>query len=608
MTDFVFLKQSDAYRFNIEIVSRAVESVASMLMYKGACMYLPSPDGDKGKVLLVIDEKTASQSETEWFLAHLAGYLEAELYSSDGSHFFADSPESDLSFFESLPPPENEAPMIRLFFSFDTDGVNDDVAKRLVDFFDEYGYEVNPESDGMTVYLAANSYLDIFITEDGRITGEIDCTFSGAGVYSQVVELAEAASKSLSLPVSFVEPPFITYTADGDFDKLRQEFYPLVKQQLAFAFNDDRDGIQAYYGWGTDAFEVEYRPGTLVTSLGRYELDTLKTEILRYGFSYTCDHRLLTRNTPSKCADSEYKEVLNIMWNTSVGGRDSCFNEVESDVLLQCFGILEETYDRDPFAAFPIEIYNRIGRILKREVRQFTHIHELDLHYQPGYMSEDVFFGFGHYLRRVKLPGYLSRDEFRHGFDVCFVGTSADDLIIECEIVYGYEGDGSESVLGQNFAIGDDVKLFDIGGTAMSRYVRSQTNDGKWRAEAEIFIKDEIYRFAATAGTYDGISVFCDAMIGALNVEDWYDEAIKEDIPDPHANGATFCVNGTVNTSGVYRKQFPVRIGMLGFPLTIVQDPTLSNDPKEAFKYMMEMFEKYISEKEKNDGEENKPE
>ena len=300
MTDYVILKHSDAYRFNLTVVSRAVECVASVLLYGGACLYLPSPDGDGGKVLLAIDEKGASQSETDWFLAHLAGYLEAELLRSDGSPYFADSEEGDLSFFESLPPPENEAPMIRLFFSFDTECAGADITERLGDFFDEYGYEVNPEPDGMTVYLAANSYLDIFFTEDGRITGEIDCTFAGAGIYAQVVELAEKAAEELSLPVSFAEHPFITYTADRDFDKLRQEFYTAVKQQLAFAYNDDRDGLQAYFGWGTDAFEVDYRAGTIVTSLGRYDIDTLKAEIEKYGFAYTCDHRLLTRSAPTR--------------------------------------------------------------------------------------------------------------------------------------------------------------------------------------------------------------------------------------------------------------------------------------------------------------------
>ena len=241
--------------------------------------------------------------------------------------------------------------------------------------------------------------------------------------------------------------------------------------------------------------------------------------------------------------------------------------------------------------------------MLGREVMEFTHIHELDLHYQPGYMSEDVYFGFGHYLRRVKLPGYLSRDELRHGFDVVFLGDSSDDLMLECEIIYGCDGDGVESLLGKNFAKSDDIELFDIGGSAISRYVQEQMKNGRWHAEAEIYIKDEIYRFAAAAGTYDKIRLFHDALRGALNVEDWYDEAIKEDIPDPHANGATFCTNGLPDTAGEYTDGFPYKLGFFDWPALITDAASgTAETAEEAVKTMMEMFEKLIS----DDTEESK--
>ncbi len=592
MSDYVILRSTENYRFNLTAVSRAVETVSKATGFGGVCIYFPSPDGDPERFLLAVDGKDADKEDVDWFLAHVAGHLEAELLAADGSPYL-DTDETDIFFLESIPAPEEEHFGIKLYFSYNTESCGDGICDRLDEVIANSGYEVTVEPDGYTFYLAANSYLDLFVTEGNRITGEIDCTFSGAGVYVEAVRVAKLISEGIGCEVTFIENPDVTYTVDGDFGKLRRMFYIPAKQQLSFAYNDDRDCFQGYFGWGTDAFEMDYRQGTLVTPLGRYDFDELKHEIEKYGFSYVCDFRLLPHNRLCKSAENEYKDILNVMWNMPVGARHVDNLPEDKMLLEQCQKILEETYLNDPYSAFPLDVYRYVVESLGVKPMKFEHMHEMPLHFKHGYMNEEVYFGFGHYLRRFKLPGYLIREERVHGHDVTFVGYGHKDLIVECSVTYNYHGDGSESVLGDNYVTGDeeDIEVLDLGGSSYARYIEQSTPIGSWHAEAEVFICDEIYRFAATSADYDSIRRFYDALKGSISVEEFYDDTIKMQMPDPHASGATFCHNGVVEEEGEYSRLFPVFIRMYDIPDFMEAN---GEQGKAAVEKMFEFFNELI--------------
>jgi len=276
---------------------------------------------------------------------------------------------------------------------------------------------------------------------------------------------------------------------------------------------------------------------------------------------------------------------------------------VERELLMHCFTLLEETYNADPFAQFPKALYKRLGKMLESVCMEFTHVHELAVHYEPGYLSGDVFYGFGHYLRRFRLPGSYTRDEQAHGYDVVFCGESSDEFMMECEMIYGYTKDGSESRLGEGYVKcdADDIISFDIGGSSFVRYAECEKS-GKWRAEAEVFIKDEIYRFAAVSKSYDGMRRLHDALRGAMNVEDWYDEVIREESPDPHANGATFCINGAIDASGEYIDGFPYSIELFDIPHAIQKKLHGGAKKEDVEAFLHELFES-LSERDEDGSE-----
>lgn len=557
MSDYLILSRPDGI-LDVATVAHGADAVSKTLQYKGSCLYFPLKGGEKGKVMLRLDSLEASESETEWFLKSLAGYLDADILNPDGERAFSDSEDNDLSFIDTLPPPEDEFLPIRLFFSI-TNLSHDDLSRKIAEFFTSNEYDVTMESDGFSIYLSFNSYLDVFyFPSDAKLTGEIDCNCGGAGVYAEVVEIAENLSEFLGGTVEFTENVSISYAFDKNFEKLRRDFYLPMKQQFAFAVNDNREGMQGMLGWPVDGFEPKYIPDTVITPLGRYDIETLFEEIKRFGFSYVCDHRFLSRNTPRDSADFYIKEGLFIIWSSSFGGKSRNFHITDYIAMNQCADCFENALASDKFAKFPKEIYKWLTACTKRSEMDYSSAADYDFHYPPGYLQDEISYGFGHYLRRFKLPGGLCREERVHGEDVFLFGDEKNGFRLECEISYGYNGK-KEPHLGNNFAHGDasQIEVFDIGATSVVYFLDGGFEGGFFRAEAEIYILDELYRFAMASESYEDVLFFRDTVKGALNVEDWYDEVIREESIDPHAPGATFCANITMPPCQAFKRNFP---------------------------------------------------
>ncbi len=539
--------------------SATVGRISKLLSYRGSCIYFPSPDRNRDRVLMAIDEGDVRESETEHFLRTLAGEMSLSVLLPDETPAFFGSDDSDTSFIDRLPAPDDECLPIKLVFRI-SDITAKSITERIIEYMEENGYDAEREADGFTVYLGANSYLDIFFRQgDDIISGDIDCSFSGAGVYAEAARLAEGLSLVLRGSLEFFEAPGITYTEDKDFESLRLAFYPLIAQQLTFAINDDRDGLPAYIGWGTDAFEPEFIPGTLVSPFGRYSIEKLLSEIETYGFSYVCDRKFLFCNTPTIGADSHIKEALNLVWNSIIGADKDVFNVSELFSVSECEAQLEAALDMGDTVPFPKDVYRRLCRINKHPMKDFSGNPDLILDFEPGYARGDVRYGFGHYLRRFKLSGALSRSEFSHSEDILFYGDTQSGYKLAVNISYNYHGDGSESPLGHNWVKADDseIEIFDIGGSSLVRFASGIGDDGMYRAEAEVYILDELYRFAMVSATPDDVAEFRESIKSSISVEDWYDEVIKEECPDPHAPGATFCSSGITPPCRAFMLPFP---------------------------------------------------
>ncbi len=541
-TAYILTPLEDCSTFSIGAVASSGARLCDAFLYRGNLMYIPI----SAKSVAVYATHGKSKPETtEWLIRTLAGELSALVLDQNGDDMFADSEDNDITFLDTLPVPEEESYPIKLHFTITLPKPTSD--EKILQIVDEFGYEYSAEPDGLAIALSASIYLDLFFGEgDTLITGDVDLTFGGARIYIDALLFACKLAKELDAQIIALPDPRITYPVDHDIEKLRRVFYTPLKQQLCFAVADDREGIQAFLGWGTDNIEPKDIPGTLVSAFGRFNIERLKEEIAAFGFSFVADHYFLSCNTPSRSSDFLVRDSLIRAWNQWLGrsvGDSEVVEQFESDTV---FNNLNEVLELYPTAPFPSKFYKKLFKSAGKTPLDTSKTLPYRMHYEPSYRLDDVFYGFGHYLRRVKLPGDYPHLELSHGFDGIIIDDYYDKNRFSLQFAVKYfdgEAQPTES-FGSNFAVGE-VEIFDIGGSSYGRFCRGDEVNGKFRAEAEIVIRNERYHFALSTSDSESVDMLRDALFASRSIEEWYDDYGGEEY-DPHAPGGTFCANRDV--------------------------------------------------------------
>ena len=539
---YILVAVEEGERLPIDRVAAAGARLSDEFLYHGNFTYLPLPDGSAA---IAVSHGRSTPEMTEWLIRTIAFELQAVVLDEEGAPAFLDSDDNDISFLDSVPAPEEDVGPIRLQFSISLP--RRVRTERIMELIDEFGYEVNAEADGIAIALSASIYMDLFFEDgDTTISGDVDLSFGGARLYLDALQLAMKLSHTLGGRITATPDARITYPADRDVEKLRRVFYLPLKQQLCYAVTDDREGIQAFFGWGTDNLEPLDIPGTMVSPFGRLDIERLKREIRTWGFSVIADHCMLACNTPSRGTGFYVRSALIHAWNSWLGRPLPEGDAVDlAQYTAEPYLVhLEEALKLSATAPFPTDFYKKLCECSGHVPLDTSACAPYSMHFEPGYRLDDVFYGFGHYLRRVRLPGRYPSYELNHGFN----GVIIDDLFpenalsVEFAIKYfDYDAEPTEN-FGHNFAEGE-VETFDIGGSSYCRFCRGGEKDGRHLAEAEITIRDERYHFAISAKTEELVDMVRDALYASRSIEEWYDDYGGEEF-DPHAPGGTFCING----------------------------------------------------------------
>ena len=401
--------------------------------------------------------------------------------------------------------------------------------------------EYENETDGVAVYLAQNGVLDLFFDDNVEyIDGEMDATYAGAGMFAEACELAEQLASALGGRLVFSSDDRATYAHDRDFDKLRGLFLESFRQQLTWAVIDDRDGYQAYIGWGTDTYEPEEIPGSIITFLGRYNIDELVDEIGRWGLEAVVDRRFVMRGTRYRGPDDNVKNALTLLWCTVQYNDHELVNAVDQPALTAVAN-LELALDCDSHIELPLGDYLTICRLLGHSPKNISEARELDSHYPAGYLKDRVAYGFGSYLRKFKLPGMYGYTEQIPGERVVFSYSSDIHFRLECDIDYS-----DQNALPRDGFFRSDEKLvsIDIGGSATCDYSEPEPHSSDRRtiyiAKAEILIRDERYNFVMSTDSELVLEDFRDTIYCCRSIEDLDELPMFDSSEKPRAVGGCF--------------------------------------------------------------------
>ena len=531
-----------------DTVSHCANRLSKELGYGGAFMCLPGLEKES-VILTVLSDESSNNADAERLIRHVACWLSADVTDLAGNHILANSTDNDTSFLEQVPAPEDEVGAIWLHFSItEISAKSPSMALKL--FLSRRQIEYENEPDGVAVYLAQNGVLDLFFDDNVEyIDGEMDATYAGAAMFDEACELAEQLASALGGRLVFSSDDRATYAHDRDFDKLRGLFLESFRQQLTWAVIDDRDGYQAYIGWGTDTYEPEELPGTIITFLGRYSIDELIDEIGRWGLEAVVDRRFVMRGTRYRGPDDNVKNALTLLWCTVQYNDHELVNAVDQPALTAVAN-LELALDCDSHIELPLGDYLTICRLLGHSPKNISEAHELDSHYPAGYLKDRVAYGFGSYLRKFRLPGMYGYTEQIPGERVVFSYNSDVHFRLECDIDYS-----DQNALPRDgfFRPDENPVSIDIGGSATCDYSEPEPHSSDRRtiyiAKAEILIRDERYNFVMSTDSELVLEDFRDTIYCCRSIED-LDELPMDDGSDkPRAVGGCFFRRSDANGS-----------------------------------------------------------
>lgn len=520
------------------------DTAARVCREEGYNGYVYSLPKSGGVIVAAAPGDGTGEYETERVFKHIAIELGAEPEDGEGNNPFRGEDDCDLDFFESIPAPEEEIGPIWLRFSINDIG-GCDKASALERLCEERGYECGIEADGATVYLEYLVALDLYFDRHtDYIDGELDASYAGAGLFAEGCEFARELAKRVGGRLEFVASGRVSYPIDQDFGKLQQLFYGSIKQQLAFALADDRDGIQAYVGWSVDTYEPEEIPGSIITHLGRVNIDRLRSEIQSFGFEATADRHFLMRNCRNGGASDYQKTALALLWCDISPERIKFRIPSDSfrpeEVALE---MLDKAISLDKSIPIPLMEYDMLHRLDHSQIGVEALSHpQYQPHYPIGYLNGDIYYGFGSYLRHFRLTGGFYPIEIQKGHQVRLEGDTGRGGYACIIVTIDYSG--KEPKLDGIIPSGAEIRDFDLGGSSFCR-LGSFSDAGSYKAIAVITIRDESYILRCTTDDPDFQSRFADIVAGCRAIED-VDDLIPANPSDkPRAWGACYFLQST---------------------------------------------------------------
>ncbi|MCI8387948.1 MAG: DUF1963 domain-containing protein [Clostridiales bacterium] len=522
----------DSREIDQSFIMKAAARISKTIDFRGS--FIALPDRRRNSVAFIVDpDPDMSDTDTTRLLRAIAYESLLDITDIDYTPMFLSAPDTDSSFIDRIPAPEDEIGTFLIHFSISNIRVND-LDELLDKELTSRNYDIRMENDGMlTAYLTRNAPLDFYIDEvTNALNGEIDVSWAGAGVYAEVCELAEALAAKLGGDLEYDESD-ITYQYDYDMDALRQHYYDALRQDLAFAYAEARAGGQAFIGWQVCNFEPEWIQNTVITQLGRYDLDWLIDEIEKYGLETVADHCFYTRNyKPRGTADEEVKNaiiVINSLVHFSLDERSPA-----NDIFIRlALTHLNNALRIDPSVPLPINEYNDICSILNiQPTPPIQSANRYIAHYPFGYLRGSVYVGFGSYIRHFRIDGQFLWTQIEPGRFIVFDRLLERPMHMTCRVEYLDTDAELDDKYFENFPAPEYI---DIGGSAVCRF--STSGDS---TKAEIIVQSERYMLIFTSSDKNLTLDFIDSLRGCRCIEELEEPEDKLFCSRPSAPGAFF--------------------------------------------------------------------
>ncbi len=386
-------------------------------------------------------------------------------------------------------------------FSF-TGKANKKLPERCRALAEERGYALSSGENSLRFVLCPlGGELNLRWKEAGGllggllVEGECQSTPAGPGFHKAAVELLDALKlKSLSVDDE------TGYYTHRDFEKMRREHFLSWLRNLILGCRDmmeDHDNVRVC--WALDQYGPEDVPGTIVTPMGRFDLEKLAALADGEGLWDFADRFFLW---PGAERDARFyrNQAVNALWE------DCCFvpaSRSEADEKL-CGGILddlERSARLDPSLPLPRAAYREVCALAGRRP-SLPEGPELEFDYPVGYRKGLVTHSFD--ALRVTLPGSYQWDweEWGNGkgINCCW------DSSMESPIIWRFNGfrrlDGDAKFASDSPFVRNAEEIFQReipNGVARWKWAEMNDSDGHYyQAQCEVISGPTLYAVSAT--------------------------------------------------------------------------------------------------------------
>lgn len=283
----------------------------------------------------------------------------------------------------------------------------------------EQGFVLTVWEDCLTVTLCPMGNFNISWKKDESskkqwvISGECYSTPAGPGLHNGAVELLDQLT---GLFTDLKVDDVTDYYNHRDFDRMKREhFYPWLNSLINVCRQkfDPKEYKNICFCWDMDQYQPQEIPGTVITPLGRFSMESLVTCAKSQNISWFADRFFLWNQ---KVKDSIYyrNTALNLLWERC------CFapserSSQDQECNEQIIKAIELCNSLDPSVAVPISAYEEICRLDGHTPCLSPGTPLMETEFPIGFRKGLVTYSYGNL--RLTLPGnYLYEwEEYDNG-------------------------------------------------------------------------------------------------------------------------------------------------------------------------------------------------
>ena len=302
------------------------------------------------------------------------------------------------------------------------------------DLSKKYGCHAMKTPKGYALSFCNMGMVTVNVTEN-KLSGSAQTNTAGAGFHAALVDFLCDLGDNTGMDMKIGDPT--NYHLHKNFRRLKEEhMYAWLKSVLRMPLERPVPPTQYCMGYNISGFIPENIGGTIVTSMGRFSIASLKKRLAEKGLDDLANDFFVWNNYEKDARYSRNNAVY--LLNMICCFKPSSRSEYDKNVNGAIINHLEAALKKDRTIPFPKAEYLEICELDGHEPLDTSDVPEMEHDYPFGYKKNDVCYRVGDL--NFMLPGsFLSAPDRESGCMIYTNGDKDDRVTVRVKAVKGKE-------------------------------------------------------------------------------------------------------------------------------------------------------------------------